>query len=106
MSSMGSPPFAFLRTTATPQSKSNSTREPHEMRSTGNMGMTTTSSSSPSSPVSAVSPTSSGLSPQNVRGRPMSPHHPAAGAGGHHRPSTAPNPASPTPAGGLAATRP
>jgi hypothetical protein len=37
MSSAGSPPFAFSRATATPQSKSTSTRESHETRSTGNV---------------------------------------------------------------------
>jgi len=36
---------------------------------------------------------------------PMPPRHPAAG-GGRQRPSTAPNPVSPTPTGGLTATRP
>ena len=39
----------------------------------------------------------------------MPPRHPAAGAGGRQRPATAPGPASPTsptPAGGLSATRP
>ena len=104
MSSTGSPPFAFSRATATPQSKSTSTRESHETRSTGNVE---TASSSPSggSPTSAVSPTSSVPSPQDVRGMPMPPRHPAAG-GGRQRPSTAPNPVSPTPAGGLTATRP
>jgi hypothetical protein len=35
----------------------------------------------------------------------MPPRHPAA-AGGRQRPSTAPNPVSPTPAGGLTASRP
>ncbi|KAF8497819.1 hypothetical protein F5888DRAFT_1906594 [Russula emetica] len=51
----GSPPFAFSRATATPQSKSTSTGESHETRSTGNMD-TTTASSSPSggSPTSSV----------------------------------------------------
>jgi hypothetical protein len=106
MSSTGSPPFAFSRATATPQSKSTSTRESHETRSTGN-AETTTASSSPSggSPTSAVSPTSSVPSPQDVRGMPMPPRHPAA-AGGRQRPSTAPSPVSPTPTGGLTATRP
>ena len=106
MSSTGSPPFAFSRATATPQSKSTSTRESHETRSTGNAD---TASSSPSggSPVSAVSPSSSMPSPQDpTRSMPMPPRHPAAGAGGRHRPATAPNPVSPTPAGGLTATRP
>src|SRR6266478_2038102 len=107
MSSTGSPPFAFSRATATPQSKSTSTRESHETRSTGNVESGTASSSpSAGSPVSAVSPTSSAPGPQDVRGMPMHPRHPAAGAGGRQRPSTAPNPASPTPAGGLTATRP
>ncbi|KAF8497822.1 hypothetical protein F5888DRAFT_1613094, partial [Russula emetica] len=103
MSSTGSPPFAFSRATATPQSKSTSTRESHETRSTGNAE---TASSSPSggSPTSAVSPTSSVPSPQDVRGMPMPPRHPAAG-GGRQRPSTAPSPVSPTPAG-LTTTRP
>ena len=100
MSSTGSPPFAFSRATATPHSKSTSTRESH---STGNVE---TASSSPSggSPTSAVSPSSSVPSPQDVRGMPMPPRHPAA-VGGRQRPSTAPSPASPTPAG-LTATRP
>ena len=108
MSSTGSPPFAFSRATATtPQSKSTSTRESHETRSTGNAE---TASSSPSggSPTSAVSPSSSVPSPQDVRGMPMPPRHPTAG-GGRQRPSTAPSPASPTsptPAGGLTASRP
>jgi hypothetical protein len=102
MSSTGSPPFAFSRATATPQSKSTSTRESHETRSTGNME---TASSSPSgSTTSAVSPSSSVPSTQDVRGMPMPPRHPAA-AGGRHLPSTAPNPVSPTPAGGLTASR-
>ncbi|KAN0115718.1 hypothetical protein V8E52_006664 [Russula decolorans] len=106
MSSTGSPPFAFSRATATPQSKSTSTHESHETRSTGNVE-TTTASSSPSggSPSSAVSPTSSVPSPQDVRGTPMPPRHPAA-AGGRQRPSTAPSPVSPTPAGSLMTTRP
>jgi hypothetical protein len=101
MSSTGSPPFAFSRATATPQSKSTSTRESH---STGNVD---TASSSPSggSPTSVVSPSSSVPSPQDVRGMPMPPRHPAA-AGGRQRPSTAPNPVSPTPASGLTTTRP
>ena len=97
MSSTGSPPFAFSRATATPQGKSMSTRESH---GTGNVE---TASSSPSggSPTSAVSPSSSVPSPQDVCGMPM-PHaiqllQVAA--------STAPSPASPTPAG-LTATRP
>jgi hypothetical protein len=103
MSSTGSPPFAFSRATATPQSKSTSTHESHETRSTGNVE---TASSSPSggSPTSAVSPTSSVPSTQDVRGMPVPPRHPAAG-GGRQRPSTAPSPVSPTPAG-LTATRP
>jgi hypothetical protein len=106
MSSTGSPPFAFSRATATPQSKSTSTRKSHETHSTGN-AETTTASSSPSggSPTSAVSPTSSVPSPQDVRGMPMPPHHPAA-PGGRQRPSTAPSPVSPIPAGGLTTTRP
>ena len=91
MSSMGSPPFAFSRVTATPQSKSTSTRESHETHSTGNVE---TASSSPSgSPTSAVSPSSSVPIPQDVRGMPMPPRHPAA-VGGRHLPSTAPNPVS------------
>ena len=102
MSSTGSPPFAFSRATATPQSKSTSTRESHETRSTGNADTSASSSPSAGSPVSAVSPTSSVPSPQDVRGMPMPPRHPAAG---RQRPSTAPSPASPTPAG-LSATRP
>jgi hypothetical protein len=103
MSSTGSPPFAFSRATATPQSKSTSTRESHETHSTGNME---TASSSPSgSPTSAVSPSSSVPSPQDVRGMPMPPRHPAAG-GGRQRPSTAPNPVSPSSAGGLTTSRP
>jgi hypothetical protein len=36
---------------------------------------------------------------------PMPPCHPAAG-GGHRRPSTAPSSVSPTPTGGVTATRP
>jgi len=108
MSSTGSPPFAFSRTTATPQSKSTSTRGSHETRSTGNAETTTTSSSpSAGSPVSAVAPSSGAPSPQDqMRGIPMPPRHPAAGAGGRQRPATAPGPASPTPVGGLSATRP
>ena len=104
-SSTGSPPFAFSRATATPQSKSTSTREsPHETRSTGNVE---TASSSPSggSPTSVVSPSSSVPSHQDVRGMPMPPRHPAAG-GGRQRPLAAPNTVSPTPTGGLTATRP
>ena len=99
MSPTGSPPFAFSCATATPQSKSTSTRESH---STGNVE---TASSSPSggSPTSALSP-SSVPSPQGVHGMPMPPRHPAA-AGGRQRPSTAPSPTSPTPVG-LMATRP
>jgi hypothetical protein len=75
-------------------------------RSTGN-AETTTASSSPSggSPTSAVSPTSFVPSPQDVRGMPTSPRRPAA-EGGRQRPSTAPSPVSPTPTGGLTATRP
>ncbi|KAF8465157.1 hypothetical protein DFH94DRAFT_360910 [Russula ochroleuca] len=103
MSSTGSPPFAFSRATATPQSKSTSTRESHETRSTGNAETTPSSSPSGGSPVSAVSPGSSVPSPQDPRGMPMPPRHPAAG---RHRPATAPNPVSPTPEGGLTATRP
>jgi hypothetical protein len=104
ISSTGSPPFAFSRATATPQSKSTSTRKSHETRGTGNVE---TASLSPSggSPTSAVSPTSSVPSPQDVRGMPMPPRHPAV-AGGRQRPSTAPSPVSPTPTGGLTATRP
>src|SRR5258708_36760999 len=37
---------------------------------------------------------------------PMPPRHPAAGASSRQRPSTAPSPVSPTPAGGLMAIRP
>ncbi len=97
MSSTGSPPFAFSRATATPQSKSTSTRE---SRSTGN-AETTSASSSPSGG-SPVAP-----SPQDqARSMPMPPRHPAASAGGRQRPATAPSPASPSPAGGLTATRP
>ena len=93
MSSTGSPPFAFSRATATPQSKSTSTRESH---STGNVE---TASSSPSggSPTSAVSPSSSVPSPQDVHGMPMPPSYPVA-PGGRQRLSTAPSPVSPTPA--------
>ena len=103
MSSTGSPPFAFSRATATPQSKSKSTRELHETCSTSNME---TASSFPSggSPTSAVSPSSSVPSPQDLRGV-MPPRHPATG-GGRQRPSTAPNPVFATPTGGLTATRP
>ena len=102
MSSTGSPPFAFSRATATPQSKSTSTRGSHETRSTGNAETT-----SSGSPVSAVAPSSGAPSPQDqMRGIPMPPRHPAAGAGGRQRPATAPDPTSPTPAGGLTATRP
>ena len=106
MSSTGSPPFAFSRATATPKSKSTSTRESHETRSTGN-AESSSASSSPSvgSPVSPVSPTSSVPSPQDVHGMPMPPRHPAAGAGGRQRPATAPSPTSPTPSGGLTASR-
>jgi hypothetical protein len=103
-------PFPFLRATATPQSKSTSTRELHETRSSAQAMQTTTASSSPSaaSPVSAVSLTSSVPtgSLQDVRGVPMPPHHPAAGAGSRQRPSTAPNLISLTPAGGLTAAYP
>jgi hypothetical protein len=102
MSSTGSPPFAFSRATATPQSKSTSTRESHETRSTGNVE---TASSPSGSPTSAVSPSSSVPCPQDVRGMHMSPRHPATG-GGRQRPSTAPNPVPPTPASGLTASRP
>ena len=45
-------------------------------------------------------------SPQDVRGMPVRPHHPATGAGSRQRPSTAPSSISPSPAGSLAATRP
>ena len=104
MSSTSSIPFAFSRATATPQSKSTSTLESHETRSTSNME---TASSIPSggSPTSAVSLSSSVPSPQDVRGMSMPPRHPAAG-GGRQRPSTAPNPVFATPTGGLTATRP
>ena len=54
MSSTGSPPFAFSRATATPQSKSTSTCESHETRSTGNVDTTASSSPSGGSPTSAV----------------------------------------------------
>ena len=77
MSSTGSPPFAFSRTTATPQSESTSSCESHETRSTGNVE-TTPSSPSGGSPRSAVSPSSSVPSPQDVRGIPMPSRHPAA----------------------------
>ena len=106
ISSTGSPPFAFTRSAATPQSKSTSTRASHETRSTGNVE---TASSSPSggSPVSAVLPSESAHDP--VRGMPMPPRHPAAGASGRQRAGSVPVsiPASPTPAGGsgLTATR-
>jgi hypothetical protein len=56
----GSPPFAFSRATATPQSKSPSTRESHETRSTANVETTATSSSP-----SGGSSTSSVPSPQD-----------------------------------------
>ncbi|KAI9453375.1 hypothetical protein F5148DRAFT_1277448 [Russula earlei] len=107
MSSTGSPPFAFSRATATPKSKkSTSTRASHETRSTGNIE-TASSSHSGGSPISPVAPSSSAPSPQDVtRGMPMPPRHPAAGAGGRQRPATAPDQVSPTPAGGLTATRP
>ncbi len=105
MSSTGSPPFASSYTTVTPQSKSNSTCESHETHSTGKLE-TTIASSSSGSPVSAVSPASSVPSPQNVRGMPMPPRHPATGACGRQRPSTAPNQAPPMPVGGLPTTRP
>src|SRR5258707_8708849 len=72
MSSTGSPPFAFSRATATPQSKSTSTRESRETRSSGNAGRKTASSSPPAgSPVSAGSPTSAAPNPQDVRGSPI-----------------------------------
>src|SRR5258708_37704557 len=45
-------------------------------------------------------------SPQDVRGMPVRPPHPATGAGSRQRPSTAPSSISPSPAGSLAATRP
>ena len=78
--------------------------EQHETRSSGNVE-TTSSSPSGGLPSSAVSPASSMPSPQDVGGMPMPPHHPAAG-GGRQRPSTVPNPVSPTPAGSLTASRP
>jgi hypothetical protein len=106
MSSTCSSPIAFSRATATPQSKSTLTCKSHKTRSTGNVETTTTSSSpSGGSLSSAVSPTSSVPSPQDVCGMTMPPLHPAA-TGGHQRPSTAPSPVSPTPAGGLTTTRP
>ncbi|KAI0299996.1 hypothetical protein B0F90DRAFT_1926006 [Multifurca ochricompacta] len=107
ISSTGSPPFAFSRATATPQSKSTSTRASRETRSTGN-AETTSSSPSGGSPVSVGAVSSSAPSPQDPGrgGIPMPPRHPAAGAGGRQRTSTVPSPASPTPAGGLTATRP
>ncbi|KAI0251640.1 hypothetical protein BJV78DRAFT_1282308 [Lactifluus subvellereus] len=102
MSSTGSPPFAFSRSAATPQSKSTSTRASHDTRSTGNVE----TASSSGSPVSAAHPSSSAPSPQDVRGMPMPPRHPAAGASGRQRAGSVPVPATPTPAGGLTATRP
>lgn len=109
ISSTGSPPFAFSRAAATPKSKSTSTRASRETRSTGNADTTTNPSSSPSggSPVSVVAPSSSSHSPhENVRGMPMPPRHPAAGASGRQRAGTVPIPMSPTPAGALTSTRP
>jgi hypothetical protein len=106
ISSTGSPPFAFSRTNATPQSKSTSTRASRASRSTGNVETTTNASSSPpaSSPVSAGAASSSAYSPDPISGMPMPPRHPAAGASGRQRAGTVPM--SPTPAGALAATRP
>jgi hypothetical protein len=106
ISSTGSPPFAFSRTTATPQSKSTSTRASHASRSTGNVETTTNASSSPvaSSPVSVGAASSSAYSPDPISGMPMPPRHPAAGASGRQRAGTMPM--SPTPAGALTATRP
>jgi hypothetical protein len=106
MSSTGSPPFAFSRATATPQSKSTSTRESHETRSTGN-AESAPSSPSGGSPVSAAAPSSSVSSPQEHAGggMPMPPRHPAAGTTTRQRAGSVP--VSPTPAGGgLTATRP
>ena len=70
------------------------------------MGNMETASSSPSggSPTLAVSPSSSVLSPRDVHGMPIPPCHPAV-SGSQQCPSTAPNPVSPTLAGGLTATR-
>ena len=107
ISSTGSPPFAFSRTNATPQSKSTSTRASRASRSTGNVETTTNaSSSSPpaSSPVSVGAASSSAYSPDPISGMPMPPRHPAAGASGRQRAGTVPM--SPTPVGALAATRP
>jgi hypothetical protein len=106
ISSTGSPPFAFSRTTATPQSKSTSTRASRASRSTGNAETTTNASSSPvaSSPVSVGAASSSAYSPDPISGMPMPPRHPAAGASGRQRAGTMPM--SPTPAGALTATRP
>ncbi|KAI9439198.1 hypothetical protein H4582DRAFT_2119755 [Lactarius indigo] len=84
ISSTGSPPFAFSRATATPQSKSTSTRASRETRSTGNVETTTNASSSPD----AGSPVSVGAASSSA-GMPMPPRHPAAG--------TVPVPVSPTP---------
>ena len=106
VSSTGSPPFAFSRTAATPQSKSTSTRASRETRSTGNVDTSTNASSSPSasSPVSVGAASSSAYSPDPISGMPMPPRHPAAGASGRQRAGTVPM--SPTPAGALSATRP
>ncbi|KAI9456816.1 hypothetical protein BJY52DRAFT_1187652 [Lactarius psammicola] len=108
ISSTGSPPFAFSRATATPQSKSTSTRASRETRSTGN-AETTTDASSPSagSPVSVGAASSSVHSPQDpISGMPMPPRHPGAGASGRQRAGTVPIPVSPTPPGAISATRP
>lgn len=109
ISSTGSPPFAFSRATATPQSKSASTRASRESRSTGNVETTTNASSSPSagSPVSVGAASSSAYSPQDpISGMPMPPRHPAAGVSGRQRAGTVPIPVSPTPVGALTTTRP
>ncbi|KAH9172425.1 hypothetical protein EDB89DRAFT_2242881 [Lactarius sanguifluus] len=108
ISSTGSPPFAFSRATATPQSKSTSTRASRETRSTGNVETTTNASSSPdaNSPVSVGAASSSAYSPDPISGMPMPPRHPTAGASGRQRAGTVPIPVSPTPAGAITATRP
>jgi len=109
ISSTGSPPLAFSRTTATPQSKSTSTRASRDTRSTGNVDTSTNASSSPSagSPVSVGAASSSMHSPHDpISGMPMPPRHPAAGASGRQRAGTVPIPVSPTPPGAITATRP
>jgi hypothetical protein len=95
---MSSPPFAFPRATATQQSKSTSTRELHETRSTDHVEMTTTSFlPSGGSPTSAVSQLVY-ASPQDVRGMPCT--HVTQWL------STAPNPVLLMPGGDLTASRP